>query len=131
MNISRIALLSVFFSAPMFAVDTTAATTTAATTSTATTSYSTMAKNFVAAPFVFALATAPDFIADKSYLNTLIAKITTISCLKDTFVNNPEMIGRAVVLGASAIAAYKLYTMYNADDAVDTEEDFFSEDDAS
>ena len=112
MNISRIALLTVLFSAPIFSMDAPAT----------QTSFLTTAKNatmtVVNAPFVGARDLA-DFIADKSYLNTLIGKVTSY---------NPKVISRTLLAAATAALLYKAYTMYTAEEAAEANEDFFAED---
>lgn len=126
MNISRIALLSIFLTAPMFAMDTTSNNSAVA----AAEGFLTKTINFVGAPFFFVGNTtlnAADWLAKKSYLNALISQITNINCLKNTCINNPDLIGQTIVLSAAAYAAYQAYLAYN-EQAIDNDEDIFGDD---
>lgn len=143
MNISRIALLSALISAPMFSMEnatpkvkieettdkstetTDKSTKSTEDKSTKTTEDKNLLKKlggFILLPFAFATETTGNvaaFIADKTFLNALIGKITT---------KNPELIGKVVVLTAAATAAlYIAYNAYNAQD-VDADEDMIFED---
>ena len=71
---------------------------------------------FVTAPFEFAFNTGDSFvswIADKSYLNTVIGKITGISLLKDSCIDKPATIGKSIVALTAAYVAYKAYQSFN------------------
>ena len=131
MNISRIALLSALITAP-YAI---ASETPIQTTETVTPSTLAKLGGFIVAPFVFAgnksLDTA-SWIADKTYLEALIAKITTTKHLNDTRLNNPKVIGQVIVLAAATVAAYKAYQAYNAQDFDADEDDvlFYDEDES-
>lgn len=120
MNMSRIALLSaVFCATSMFASETPV---TAAATESGIISQVT---GIVTAPFVYALNTADNtasWIADASYLNTIIGRITGVSFLKDSRVNNPALIGKSLVTVAALYAAYKMYQKFN-DQNVDNDDD--------
>jgi hypothetical protein len=123
MNISRVALLSVLFTAP-FAIASEAP-----VTPVATTGFISQATNLVTAPFVFAkdyTLSATDFIAGWT-VNPFLNKIANISCLQGgKFAANTNNIGRAMVLTAAAYAAYQAYNAYNAQD-VDADEDIFGD----
>jgi uncharacterized membrane protein YebE (DUF533 family) len=118
-KISRIALLSVLFSAPMFAMD-----------NASTTATPTMLGKIAALPgaTVAAVLASPNTVA--SYTVTpVLNQIAKLGFLKDgCFAKNTDKIGQVMVLAAAAVAAYQVYTMYNAEDAVEANEDFFSED---
>src|SRR5579863_4819165 len=107
MNMSRIALLSaVFCATSMFASE----------TPSAQPSMISNAINFVTAPFMYAFNTADwaaGQIADKSYLNLLIGKITNTSLLQNTPVNNPALIGKSLVAVAAVYLAYQAYQQMN------------------
>jgi hypothetical protein len=114
MKISRIALLSaVFCATSMFADDAVANVATQP-------GIISQVTGFVTAPFVYAFDTADgitNWIADKSYLNTIIGKITGVSFLKDTRINNPALIGQSLVAVAAVYAAYKAYQKLNEQNA--------------
>ncbi len=81
--------------------------------------------NLMIAPFAFAFATAPDYVAK----NTL-GKIAAIEYLKGgkvASVIGNQYVGRATVLAATAYTLYKLNKMYNnsQDDVDANNEDFF------
>lgn len=117
MNMSRIALLSaVFCATSMFASET-------PVTGAVTDQPGMISKvtGFVKTPFVFA-DSAASWIADKSYLTTIIGKITGVSFLKDRCVNNPELIGKSLVALTAVYVAYKLYQQLN-DQNVDNDDD--------
>jgi hypothetical protein len=75
-----------------------------------------------------AIIATPNFIADKTYLNSLISKITGVKYLKGSFVDKPELIGQAIVIAAAAYAAYVAYNMINTEEIVDTDDFFVAED---
>lgn len=120
MNISRVALLSVLFTAP-FA--------TASEAPVATPGFISQVTNLAIAPFVFAkdfTFDATDTIAGWT-VNPFLNKIAGISCLKDgKFAANTKNIGRVMVLAAAAVIAYKAYEAYNTQD-VDADEDIFGD----
>ena len=107
MNISRIALLSaVFCATSMFSSE----------APSAQPSMVSNAINFVTKPFMYVFNTADGvaaWIADKSYLNTIIGKVTGISCLKDTSINNPQLIGKSLVAVTAMYLAYQAYLQMN------------------
>jgi hypothetical protein len=134
-KISRIALLSVLFSAPMFAMDnstTTAASTTACNASCATdcNTAPTMLGKIAALPgaAVAAVLASPNTVA--SYTVTpVLNQVAKLGFLKDgRFAKNTDKIGQVMVIAAAAAIAYQAYTMYTAQEAVEANEDFFSED---
>lgn len=119
MNISRVALLSVLFTAP-FAM---------ASEAPVTPGFFSQVTNVATAPFVFAkdyTLSTTDFIANWT-VNPFLNKIANISCLQGgTFAANTNNIGRAIVLAAAFVAAYKAYEACNAQD-VDADEDIFGD----
>jgi hypothetical protein len=80
---------------------------------------------FVAVPFVAASGLAGK-IADKTLLTSAISKITNSKYLQNTRVNNPALIGQLIVFTVAGAAAYKLYTMYNADSEDNDDELIFA-----
>jgi hypothetical protein len=118
MNISRVALLSVLFTAP-FAI--------ASEAPVATPGFISQVTNLAIAPFVFAkdyTLSATDFIAGWT-VNPFLNKIANISYLQGgSFAANTNNIGRVMVLAAAAVAAFKAYEAYNTQD-VDADEDIF------
>lgn len=122
-KISRIALLSVLFSAPMFAMDN------ASTTEASTTATPTMLGKIAALPgaAVAAVLASPNTVA--SYTVTpVLNQIAKLSFLPNAFTKNTDKIGQVMVIAAAAVAAYQAYTIYTAQEAVEANEDFFSED---
>lgn len=119
MNISRIALLSaVFCATSMFASQAPDA---AATQP----SMITNAINLVKAPFICVMNSADGaagWIADKSYLNMIIGKITGVSFLQNTPINNPQLIGKSIVALAAVYVAYQAYQQLNQQN-VDNDDD--------
>jgi hypothetical protein len=109
MNMSRIALLSAIFCATsMFADE--------AVIVVDQPNMISNAINFVTAPFVYAFDTADgvaSWIADKSYLNMLIGKITNTSLLQNTPVNNPALIGKSLVAITAMYLAYQAWQQLN------------------
>lgn len=127
MNISRIALLSAALFIAPFALASEPSVITKDLAK--TTGFFTKAGNLVVAPFT-SVATLAGKIADKSYLNAAISKITGISYFQNTVANKPESIqtiGKTIVIAAAAVALYKAYTMYNAQD-IDNDDDIFGDD---
>src|SRR5438445_13595513 len=126
-KISRIALLSVLFSAPMFAMDNTP-TTDVVTTDAPVTATPTICGKICALPgaAVAAVLASPNTVASYSVTPVLnqIAKLLP----NGRFARNTDKLGQAIVIVAAAALAYQAYTMYNAEEAVEANEDFFSED---
>jgi len=83
------------------------------------------ARELAVAPFVFVLATAPDYIAQ----NTL-GKIAAMECLKDgniaAFLGN-KWTGRATVGTVAAVVAYKVWQATQAEDVDADDSDIFTE----
>ena len=126
MNISRIALLSVIFSAPILSSE---------TPPTPVVTQSTLSKitAFPANAFWAIFATAPDAIANRTITPYLLNPIANnISFLNFEALSKKEQnfIGRAAVLVAAALIARKAYVMLNsAQDTIETDEDdFFNND---
>ncbi len=125
MNISRIALLSVLFTASsVFSMDN--------TTSTQSNFFSEVI-NLAKAPFAFAAkytVDATDLIVNWAVNPLFLNQLTKISYLQggnfQAYVNN-NYIGRTMVLVAAAYAAYQLQQAYNAQD-VNADEDIFGDD---
>jgi hypothetical protein len=79
----------------------------------------------VTAPFCYAMnttETTANWIADKSYLNTVIGKITGFSFLKDSCIDKPALIGKWIVISAAVYAAYKAYQKLN-EQSTDNDDD--------
>jgi|SRR5579862_9340772 hypothetical protein len=116
MNISRIALFSaVFCATSMFASE----------APSAQPGMITNAVNFVSAPFIYVMNTADGaagWIADKSYLNAIIGKITGVSFLQNTPINNPQLIGKSIVALTAMYVAYQAYQQLNQQN-VDNDDD--------
>lgn len=130
MNMSRIALLStVFCATSMFASEAPVITADAAQPGIIS-----QAAGLVTAPFKFVFNTTDDglagWIANKSYLNDIIGKITGVSLLKDTCINKPALIGKSLVALAAVYVAYKAYqnlneqNVDNDDDMIFVDEDY-------
>jgi hypothetical protein len=122
MNISRIALLSaVFCATSIFASQgPDAAATQPGMVSNVI--------NFVTYPFVCAFNTADwaaDWIANKSYLNALIGKITNTSLLQNTRINNPQLIGKSLVAVTAMYLAYQAYLQVNEQNSDNDDEIIF------
>ncbi len=121
MKISRIALLStVFCATSMFASEAPVANAAAAQPGIIS-----QVTGFVTAPFVYVFNTADgaaSWIADKSYLNTIIGKITGVSFLKGSCIDKPALIGKSLVAVAAVYAAYKAYQALNEQN-VDNDDD--------
>jgi hypothetical protein len=124
MNMSRIALLSTVFCATAMFANETPVTTVASSTTTQPGLIS-QVTGFVTAPFVYAFNTGDSlasWVAEKSYLNTIIGKITGVSFLKDSCVDKPALIGKSLVAVGALYAAYKAYQALNEQN-VDNDDD--------
>jgi len=126
---SRIALLSIFFAAPIFCMDNTVTSSTSTSNAAQVVANSGICstvgdfvKSCVTTPVNFVLASA-DKVADVAYLNALIAKITETSFLKDTFINNNrEWISRAIVVAGTYALINELHNRYVAQQAADNDD---------
>jgi hypothetical protein len=129
MNISRIALLSVLFTAP-FAMASEAPVVQVAPV--ATPGFISQVTNLATAPFVFAkdyTFSATDVIVNWAVNPLFLNQLKKISYLQggsfQKYVDN-NYLGRVMVLAAAAVAAYKAYEAYNTQD-VDADEDIFGD----
>lgn len=125
-RISRIALLSVIFSAPILSSET-------PSTPVATPSILNKITALPGNVFWSIFATTPDAIANRTITPYLLNPIANnISFLNFEALSKKEhnLIGRAAVLVAAALIARKAYVMLNsAQDTIETDEDdFFSND---
>jgi hypothetical protein len=84
------------------------------------------ARELAVAPFVFALATAPDYIAKKT-----LGNVAAMECLKDgniaAFLGN-KWTGRATVAGTAALITYLVWNATQSEDVdADDSEMIFTE----
>jgi hypothetical protein len=86
---------------------------------------------YAAMPFVCALVTAPDKVANFTKLNAALTYVASANFLGGAegrlATKAAPVMGRVIVLATVAAAAYQAYVMYTAEEAVDADEDFFSE----
>ena len=90
--------------------------------------YLAKAKALPMGAFTAVFATAPDFVAGYT-IKPVLDYIASMKYLNYAcFSGNTKEISRAIVLATAAFAAYEAYTMYNAEEVVDTDDFFDAQD---
>ena len=79
-------------------------------------------------PGIAQILGTPKFISSYTF-TALLNQIAKLGFLKDgRFAKNTDTIGQVMTIATMAALVYAAYTYYNAEEAVEANEDFFAED---